>query len=71
MEPVNSDSRRPAKFSIPAPGMRPGQSVGLGSALKRLTSAVGIRPCMGCEGRAEKLDRIFDFGGRNGVRPCC
>lgn len=66
MEPVNSDSRRPAKFSIPVPGMRPGQSVGLGSILKRMTSAVGVRPCGGCEGRARRLDRMVRICGRGG-----
>jgi hypothetical protein len=32
---------------------------GPGSALKRLTSAFGFKPCGGCERRAEKLDRWF------------
>ena len=65
MEPVNSEGRRPARFSIPLPGMRAGQSVGLGSVLKRMTSSVGIRPCVGCESRAGRLDRTIWFMGRN------
>jgi hypothetical protein len=31
--------------------------VGLGQTVKRLTSALGIRPCGGCQKRAQALDR--------------
>ncbi len=68
MEPVNGDGRRSARFLIPVPGMKVGQSVSLGSVLKRMTSVVGIRTCGGCEGMAAKLNRMVEFGKREG---CC
>ncbi len=37
--------------------------VGLGDALKRATSAVGIKPCGGCERRAAALNRWLVFSG--------
>jgi hypothetical protein len=38
---------------IPIPGMQ-GQ-VGLGTLIKKATSAVGIKPCGGCQKRADQL----------------
>lgn len=71
MESVNSEGRRPARFYIPVPGMRPGQSVGLGSVLERITSAVGIRPCGGCKERAAAIDRVIGFSRRKSDGGCC
>jgi len=34
---------------------------GLGTAIREITSAVGIRPCTGCKKRAEWLDKNFPF----------
>ena len=34
------------------------RKAGLGSAIKAATTAVGIKPCGGCERRAAKLDEI-------------
>ena len=39
-------------------------SIGAGSALQALTSAVGIAPCGGCQERAAKLDRALRFVGK-------
>lgn len=36
---------------------------GLGDAIARWTSAVGIKPCGGCEKRQEALNRLVPFGG--------
>jgi hypothetical protein len=45
------------------PGRPPGpvskKPIGLGDAIKRVTTAVGIKPCKACEKRAEKLNRLF------------
>lgn len=38
------------------PGFVVQDDEGLGQALMRVTSAVGIRPCGGCHRRAEALD---------------
>lgn len=51
-------SRKPPQpIRFPLPGIR--QTIGLGQTLKRLTAAVGIRPCGGCQRRAQALDRMF------------
>jgi hypothetical protein len=38
--------------------------VGLGDAIKRATSAVGIKPCGGCERRAQWLNARVSLTGR-------
>jgi hypothetical protein len=40
------------------------EDVGLGDILKRATSAIGIKPCGGCERRAAALNRWLVFSGR-------
>jgi len=52
-------------YRIRLPGFITGKEVGLGDAIKHATSAVGIRPCVGCEGRAAALNRWFVFTGRH------
>lgn len=47
----------PQPIRIPVPGLR--QSIGFGQTIKRMTAAVGIRPCGGCQRRAQALDRLF------------
>jgi len=39
------------------------EDVGLGDVLKRATSAVGVKPCGGCERRAAALNRWLVFSG--------
>ena len=45
-----------------------GKSRGLGDTIAKLTKAVGIQPCGGCEKRRQKLNSIFPFadGGNPG-----
>ena len=45
-----------------------GTSRGLGATIAKLTQAVGIQPCGGCEKRRQKLNSIFPFadGGNPG-----
>ncbi len=52
------------------PGLKVEGEVGLGDAIKRLTSAIGIKPCGGCKRRAEKLNKWMSFSGatREGVK---
>jgi hypothetical protein len=52
-------------YRIRLPGFVAGKEVGLGDVIKRATSAVGIRPCVGCERRAAALNRWFVFTGRH------
>ncbi len=37
------------------------EEIGLGDAVKRVTYAVGIKPCGGCEQRAAALNRWMHF----------
>jgi hypothetical protein len=41
------------------------EDVGLGDVLKHATSAIGVRPCGGCERRAAALNRLLVFPGRH------
>jgi hypothetical protein len=55
--------RRP--YRVRLPGFITDQEVGLGEVIKRATSAIGMRPCGGCERRAADLDRWLRFAGRH------
>jgi peroxiredoxin len=48
------------------PGLAGDRAVGLGDVIKRVTSAFGIRPCVGCERRAAWLNRWLVFSSANG-----
>lgn len=37
---------------------------GAGDVVKRVTSALGVRPCGGCERRAQMLNRWFPISDR-------
>ena len=43
------------------PGFIKEEQIGLGDAIKRVTYAMGIRPCGGCERRAAALNRWMVF----------
>lgn len=40
------------------------EEVGLGTAIKRLSSHFGMRPCSGCDRRAEALNEWIAFNRR-------
>jgi len=54
----------PEPFHVRLPGFLPDEPVGLGDAVKRVTSLVGIRPCGPCNARAEKLNNWVALRGR-------
>ena len=63
MEPFE-ESKSAAKRNVPAkpftlrlPGLVPDAPVGLGDAVKKLTTHMGIAPCSGCTRRAATLNR--------------
>lgn len=49
---------------IRLPGFVTDEDIGLGDAIKRVTYALGVRPCGGCERRAAALNRRFVFTRR-------
>jgi hypothetical protein len=63
---ARAEGRKPQPRRVRLPGfVAPKKDVGLGRALQRATSTVGIsRPCGGCAGRAAALNRWMVFSGR-------
>jgi hypothetical protein len=51
-------------FRMRLPGFISDEQVGLGDAVKRVTYAMGIPPCGGCEQRAAALNRWVVFSRR-------
>jgi hypothetical protein len=52
-------------YRVRLPGFVSEEDVGLGEAIKRATSTVGISPCGGCGRRATALNRWMVFSGRH------
>ncbi len=48
-------------YRVRLPGFLVGDEIGLGDAIKRVTYAMGIKPCGGCEKRAAALNRWMHF----------
>jgi hypothetical protein len=51
--------RQPHRVRLP--GFLIEEEIGLGDAVKRVTYAIGIKPCGGCEKRAAALNRWMHF----------
>lgn len=61
----NRQSERPA-HRVHLPGFVTDEDIGLGDVVKRITYAIGIRPCGGCDVRAATLNNWVAFSGRRG-----
>ncbi len=61
----NEKAEESEPVHIRLPGLITEDEVGLGTLLKRVTSAAGIAPCDDCETRAAALDRLIVFTRRN------
>ena len=55
--------RQPHRVRLP--GFITDEEIGLGDVIKRVTYAVGVRPCGGCEHRAAALNRWLVFSRRH------
>ena len=55
----NPAQREPRRVRLP--GFLIEEEIGLGDAIKRVTYAMGIRPCGACEKRASALNRWMHF----------
>ena len=53
--------RKPSKMPARLPGFVTNHEIGLGDLIKRGTYAVGVKPCEGCQRRAEFLNRRVVF----------
>jgi hypothetical protein len=58
-QPVQKSRQAPHRVRLP--GFLIDEEIGLGEAIKRVTYAVGIKPCGGCQKRAEALNRWMHF----------
>jgi peroxiredoxin len=56
----------PQPHRVNLPGFLVKHDIGLGDVIKRITSAFGIKPCVGCERRAGVLNRWMVFSGTGG-----
>jgi Translation initiation factor IF-2, N-terminal region len=52
-------------YQVRLPGFVSEEDIGLGEAIKRATSTIGVRPCGGCGRRAAALNRWMVFSGRH------
>lgn len=57
---IERESAREA-HRVRLPGFLIDEEIGLGDAIKRMTYALGIKPCGGCEKRAQTLNRWVRF----------
>lgn len=60
------DQQRPARGPSRLPPFIQEPDAGLGDAIRRMTFALGMRPCAGCDRRAAVLNRWFPFPGGRG-----
>jgi hypothetical protein len=58
-EPAGKPERQPHRVRLP--GFIKEEEIGLGDAIKKVTYAMGIKPCAGCEKRAAALNRWMRF----------
>lgn len=52
-------------YRVRLPGFVADEILGLGDVVKRVTYAIGIKPCGGCEHRAAAMNRWMVFSGRH------
>jgi hypothetical protein len=62
-EPASKKTGERQPYRMTLPGFTTGKKIGLGDVIKHATSAVGIRPCAGCERRADALNGWLVFTG--------
>lgn len=55
----STDQTQPYRMRLP--GFVRDEEIGLGDAVKRVTYAMGVRPCGGCERRAAAMNRWMVF----------
>jgi hypothetical protein len=66
-EKPRSDQRRGSRAEprrVRLPGFNVDETIGLGDTIKRATSIAGIRPCVSCSARAERLNSWVTFTGK-------
>jgi hypothetical protein len=59
--PTAKDEMQPRPRRVRLPGFIIDDDVGLGDVVQRVTYAMGIKPCGGCERRAAAMNRWMVF----------
>lgn len=60
-ESTSPEAHQPHRVRLP--GFVADEDIGLGDVVKRVTYAMGIKPCGGCEARAAAMNRWMVFSG--------
>ena len=60
-EKTEDRSSKPQPRVVRLPGFLVEEEIGLGDAIKRVTYAMGVQACSGCEKRAATLNRWIKF----------
>ena len=55
------DTAEAPAHHVRLPGFLIEEEIGLGDVIKRVTYAMGVRPCQGCDKRAAVLNRWIHF----------
>jgi hypothetical protein len=55
------ENSEPPVHRVRLPGFVSDEDIGLGDVIKRVTHAVGIKPCGGCDRRAASLNHWMVF----------
>jgi len=58
---ASREKRQHQPYRVRLPGFFIDEEIGLGDAVKRITYAMGIKHCGGCERRAAALNRWMTF----------
>jgi len=58
---LDGDEPQPQPHRVRLPGFLIDEEIGLGDSIKRITYAMGIKSCGGCEQRAAALNRWMYF----------
>jgi hypothetical protein len=61
---MKKENKNQQPYKIRLPGFVPEKEIGLGDIIKRATSSIGIKPCGGCQQRADMLNSWFVFKGK-------
>jgi hypothetical protein len=56
-----SEETQTTTHKVRLPGFITGDEIGLGDVVQRVTYAMGIKPCGGCERRAAAMNRWMVF----------
>jgi len=60
-DPAATNDTKSRPYKVTLPGFITDEEVGLGDAVKRVTYAMGIKPCGGCDRRAAAMNRWMVF----------